>query len=297
MNLNSIPVITLIASLFMTCKIHAQPFDWTQFVPKSRDFENFVPSFFSELSSEEQEQLEKVAITIAEERRFGKQVLQKAKKKLASQRIRITRKGRDVSYLNKLVTLACNEMKNKQRYAQIGIGVIEFEGEDAYSIPGGDLLFTRGLLNNCESEAALVGVICHELAHLDRGHQLYGLRKAKLANQSNNFYDQLTGTASSFVPFHPEFEKQADRDAVEDMLALKYDPREFAHLLERWERKQNRETPWMEFIPARLRTHPDAGIRVKDVLAEFAQFQGEERKLQIGRENLKHRIPCHERQF
>ena len=38
--------------------------------------------------------------------------------------------------------------------------------------PGGTLIFFRGILDFAGSEAALVGVIGHELSHLDHGHQL-----------------------------------------------------------------------------------------------------------------------------
>lgn len=278
--------------------LQAQSFDWTKFVPNpGRANQIGAIPFLKEISPEELEQLEAVEISTREERTHGKQILLEAENKLARRRIRVSRQSRDVTYLQKLVATARPLMDNRDRYPSIRIGIIEADFEDAYSIPGGDLLFTRGLLEKCESEAAMVGVVCHELAHLDRGHQLYRLRKAKLASQSKNWLKKMNGLASSFMPFHPEFEKQADMDAVRHMLALKYDPKEFAHLLERWEQRQNQQSPWLDVMPPQMRSHPDAGVRVESVLAEYGKFHGDARQLRIGRENFKRRIPCNERTF
>ena len=66
------------------------------------------------------------------------------------------------------------------------MAIIPLDAADAFSVPGGDLLFSQGLLETAGNEAALMGVVCHELAHLDRGHQLLELRRAKLNGGTRN---------------------------------------------------------------------------------------------------------------
>lgn len=275
-----------------------QPFDWQQFVPQAGGPQQsqFLPRFFGELSKEEMEKLEAVEVTPADERSYGRGVVRKLEQSLQVRQIRLSRKGEDIDYLEKLVTLARSKMEHGERYEQIQLAIIDYAVEDAYSIPGGHLYFTRGLLDNIESEAALMAVICHELSHLDRGHQLLGLRQLKQNRQSRRFFDQLTSAALQFRP-HPEFEKQADEDAVKRMLELNYDPREFAHLMDRWEQRQSTQAPWVDFVPSAFKSHPDAGLRVQHILELFAKYEGDRNKLLIGRENLKQRVPCAERLF
>ena len=63
-------------------------------------------------------------------------------------------------------------MNHARRYRQVQVYVADSSEVDAQSIPGGCLVFHRGLLDVAESEAARVGIIGHELSHLDRRHQL-----------------------------------------------------------------------------------------------------------------------------
>ena len=54
---------------------------------------------------------------------------------------------------------------------------------DARAFPGGSIVVMRGLVEFAQSEAALVGVLAHELSHIDHGHQLRQARAMKLAKR------------------------------------------------------------------------------------------------------------------
>ncbi len=50
-------------------------------------------------------------------------------------------------------------------------------------------------------------------------------------------------------PFRPENESEADRDAVEWMMAAGYEPKELSRMLNQWDAKQSQTAPWMDFVP------------------------------------------------
>ena len=186
-------------------------------------------------------------------------------------------------------------MSQAARYPQIRVGIVASDQPDAYSIPGGDLLFTRGLLDTAGSEAALVGGIAHELSHLDRGHQLLPLQQAQLNSPATD-WRRMMSTMAVMKPFHPEFEREADDDAFKWMVAAGYDPRELAHLLESWDRRQNTQAPWIEVIPSFVRSHPDAGHRAEAILSSYDALGGAP-ELYVGQENWQRKIPRDKQRF
>lgn len=263
----------------------------------STQAEQFVPGFLREVSPEQMRRLESVVLDIREEREFGQAVLKRYEQQLHQAGTKILRQGQDVDYLAKLVGELRPYMSHAERYPNIRIGVVETDETDAFSIPGGELLITARLLETAESEAAVVAVLAHELSHLDRGHQLYTPKQAKLANRSRNFADMMGAVAAFAKPFHPEFESQADQDAVAWTLAAGYDPRELAKLLSHWNDRQDQRQPWMKAVPAFVKSHPDAGKRAQAVLTHLRRLNPRQPDLYIGRQNLQKRLTRSQRQF
>ncbi len=258
----------------------------------AKEGDKFMPGMFSELTPEQMAQLEKVKVSQREESQFGSDVLKNYEVALKGKNQKIIRSGEDVAYLKALVKDVQPQMTNAARYKQMDVAVVETDEVDAYSIPGGHLIFTRGLLENVTSEAELVGVIAHELSHLDRGHQLLTLKQSKSQPQWNDPRAAMGWMATMFKPFRPEFEAQADADAVRWMLATGYDARQLAQLLARWEAKQNQQAPWVNMMPNFVRSHPDAGRRAQTVLKDFDNQATKTDRLVIGRKNLKQRVPA-----
>jgi predicted Zn-dependent protease len=259
--------------------------------------EQFMPGMFSELSPQQMAELDRIKIAPREESQFGTQVLQNYEASLRAQNQTLTRQGKEVKYLATLVAEIRPHMTNARRYGEIDVALVETENIDAYSVPGGHLLFTSGLMQNVQSEAELVGVIAHELSHLDHGHQLLPLKQAKKVNQVNDFRSGMTWVATLAKPFRPEFESQADADAVKWMLAAGYDARELAGLLNRWEARQAQTAGWTKMLPSFARSHPDSGRRAQVVLRLFDRARVDPDQLIIGRQNLVQRIPASERKL
>jgi len=57
-------------------------------------------------------------------------------------------------------------------------GIIESNDLNAFSMPGGYVLVTRGMFDNARNESELSGVLAHEIAHVVKKHQLAALQKS-----------------------------------------------------------------------------------------------------------------------
>ena len=57
-------------------------------------------------------------------------------------------------------------------------GVIDTETVNAFSMPGGNVLITRGLYERLHSESELAGVLGHEISHVVKKHHLHAIEQA-----------------------------------------------------------------------------------------------------------------------
>lgn len=56
-------------------------------------------------------------------------------------------------------------------------GVMDSPNVNAFAMPGGTILITRGLYDRLRDEAELAGVLAHEISHVLRKHQLQAIKK------------------------------------------------------------------------------------------------------------------------
>jgi predicted Zn-dependent protease len=268
------------------------------------DGQSFFDQFFNPGGEKEREQLATVEVSMREEQEYGERVLQAFQDDFKRRKIAISTKGREVDYLRKLVDSLRTSMTNRQRYPSIRVLVADTDITDAYSIPGGTLVVFRGMIELADSEAALAGVVGHELSHLDRGHQLVPVKRNKLLKQNPKSTDgdpwamfrQANLFMSAFLkPFRPEDELEADRDGATWAYRAGYDPRAMMVLFS----KLNDRDQIGRFAPAFLRSHPyhaDRGAQVEQLYAEL-QDREPRSDLYIGRTNLRRLIPKSERRF
>lgn len=286
----------------LCCVVPAVPrIAWAQqpFNLPFADPQKMFEQAFGEDSEEDRKALEKISVTVEEERELGKQILQSGLAAMKDAGIEVETKGRDVEYLQSLVATLQPFMKNKNRYKTIQVMVAKSNKIDARSCPGGTLVFYEGLLDAAKSEAALVGIVGHELSHLDRGHQLLPIRRMKMMEKSfsspqnmaqfMNFGQGMTKMWAR--PFRPEDERDADRDGVLWSYKAGYDSREMAKLFQ----KKGANEPAMEGMPwaTFFRSHPYNQERHQSILKQFAQLQKDQpskEPLFVGSENLKNRF-------
>lgn len=255
--------------------------------------------FFGPPSKEEEQRLREIKISVREEQRFGRDSFEAFRAEMKKSGITFSNKGPRVEYIEELVNKLKPQLENSNRYRRIQVFVADTDEIDGRSFPGGYIILTRGIIEFCDSEAQLVGVIGHELSHLDRQHQLLPLRRSKLSQEMfsgggfSNFNDMMSGMSIMSQtwtrPFRPEDEHQADSDAATWSFKTDYDPREFAKLFIRFaeRRPQNGVA-----APAFLRTHPLDGDRFDAVMNRYKQLLADdpERELKVGVESHRERL-------
>jgi predicted Zn-dependent protease len=276
------------------------PFKFDGDLPfKAADFsDQFMKQLLGERGDNKQE-LAAIKISIADERKLGENQFQMYLSYLQSQKIQLISQGRDVTYLRKLVARLRPAMQNNRRYSSVRVYLARSSITDARAFPGGQIIVYRGLLEFVENEAGLVGILGHELSHIDRQHQLEQIRNSRLAEDKikddvinlNKFLNVGQLMMKSFMtPFGSELEKEADLDGARWSFQLGYDPLEMAQVFRRLhERDKNRQVP----LPSFLRSHPFHIDRFKAIQDERNRLvkANPQQKLVIGRTNLKQRKP------
>lgn len=287
-------VVTLSVVLCISDVVTAQTFD-LPFADPSK----MLDQMFGETSEADRKELEKIQVSVQEERQLGEQILQSGLASLKESGISVETTGRNVEYLQSLVATLQPYMKNKDRYKKIQVMVAKTPRIDARSCPGGTLVFYEGLLDAAGSEAALIGIVGHELSHLDRGHQLLPIKRIRMMEKTfSSPQDMATfmrsGPAMTNLwarPFRPEDERDADRDGVAWAYAAGYDSREMAKLFQ----KKGAKSPAAEGMPwaTFLRSHPFDQERNQAILKQTNQLLKDKppaKPLFIGRENLANRF-------
>lgn len=72
-------------------------------------------------------------------------------------------------------------------------GVMDSPSVNAFALPGGTILITRGLYDRLRDEAELAGVLAHEISHVVQKHQLAAIKK----EMGKAWQQELAGQAIS----------------------------------------------------------------------------------------------------
>lgn len=280
-------------------------------LPAAKDFDpdKFLDRLFGKAAGDLDRDavLDQVHVSWEEELRLGEQGLDDLKRQLATRKQSITERGKDVQYLQKLVGVLQPQMKQAERYRKLNVHVAELGVPNAVAFPGGTLVVAREMLDQARCEAAIVCVLGHELAHLDRGHLLRRMKQWKLAQDRlaqrpteftpQAMFDQM-GLMQSLLrrPFGPQEELDADQDGITWAYRAGYDPLAVEQV---YVAMENAGLSAPAFLPNFLRTHPLTGERREKLRAALAQLQAAEPRDELyrGRLNLARRIPRHEREF
>lgn len=155
---------------------------------------------------------------------------------------------------------------------------------NAFAVPGGYIYVNRGLIERTQNLSQLAGVLGHEIAHVVRRHSVQQMEKAQGANigvvlgctllnvcgsQAAQAAIQVGGSAL-FAKFGRDDEREADRDAVVNVVRAGIHPRGvpemFQILLAEKSRNPSAVESWFS-------THPGEGERIQETQAIIAQVQ------------------------
>jgi predicted Zn-dependent protease len=162
---------------------------------------------------------------------------------------------------------------------------VESNAINAFAVPGGIILVTRGTLKQVANEAELACVLGHEIGHVVRRHHISVMSKslvvaagANALNLSSTSADsaelrkQLIGEGKEI--FSRGLDRSAEREADEDgvLLAARagYDP---ATCLAFMQRLASLKTD-ISALEALYKTHPQAKDRVEDIQKAIGSLKG-----------------------
>ncbi len=165
---------------------------------------------------------------------------------------------------------------------------------NAFALPGGYVYITRGILAYLNSEAALAGVVGHEIGHITARHgvQRYtqqtllgaGLGLGSVLSETFAQYADIAGQAAQLLllKYGRDDERQSDRLGVEYASALGYDTHDMAEFFRTLDRLQ----PEGGSLPSWMSTHPDPGERWNTVHELTRQQQTASRDYQAQRDRF-----------
>lgn len=136
--------------------------------------------------------------------------------------------------------------------------LVNSEQINAFALPGGPVFITRGLLLKLENESQLVGVLAHELGHINARHHARFLEKMTALNILLNIvaivvadkpYGQALiqfgeiGGQLLALKFSRDQEREADRLGIEFTVKSGYDPMGLIEVFEMFKRLEKTRPP------------------------------------------------------
>jgi predicted Zn-dependent protease len=173
--------------------------------------------------------------------------------------------------------------KSEMADAKWSFRTLDDTAVNAFSLPGGHVFVTRGILAHLGSEAQLAGVVGHEIGHVTGKHSIAQMSKATLAQLgiglgglvSESFKQYGTplataGTQVVFLKYGRDDEYEADMLGVRYCARAGYDLNEFPKVFEMLDRvtKQggSRSPEW-------LSTHPAPANRIERIREHIAKAE------------------------
>lgn len=162
--------------------------------------------------------------------------------------------------------------------AKINVHVIRKDEVNAFALPNGHLIIYSALIDDCDDQDEIVGVISHEVAHIELNHVTKKLvneigLSALIAITSGRGGTEPVKAAIrslSSTAFSRSLEKDADLKAVEYLVNANVDPQPFANFLFRMGEKDESSSEYLTWIS----THPDSKERSEYILDQVHQKTG-----------------------
>ncbi len=175
----------------------------------------------------------KVSKQIEEERRIGKE----AEAEVAKQFKTVT----DPAYVDRVQRIGAEIAKVvNEPDINFKFTVLDVPEVNAFSLPNGSIYVNKGLVDVCESDDELAGVIGHEIAHAARHHMWQLIRKQRkfdvatlaaivvgaAAGVNVGQAAQVSGLVTTGITnaYSQELESESDHYAVEYLMKTRYNP-------------------------------------------------------------------------
>lgn len=183
--------------------------------------------------------------------------------------IKATRANRT---LQKMVFHLCEH--NNIDTSKIKLHFLEKGDINAFTLPDGHIVVYTGLVNACENESELMGVLGHEMAHMEKSHVMKKMVKevglsaliAISAGKGGGEAAQKIARLISSSAYDRTLEKEADITAVDYLANADVDPDALANFLYRLGDDGKNIPHQLAWIS----THPDCKERASYII-EYAK--------------------------
>lgn len=138
---------------------------------------------------------------------------------------------------------------------------------NAFALPGGHIIITKGLIEFCESSEELIAVISHEVAHIEKRHVITRLIKdigLEILTSGDAYVVGEVARTIISSGYNRKQEVEADLFACELMLNCNLEPRSLAPLFRRLKEDKG-DYPFEQFEI--VASHPNMDNRIKTILA------------------------------
>lgn len=174
------------------------------------------------------------------------------------------------SYLQRLGNRIAQHADRKMPYQ---FHLVNSDIINAFALPGGPVIITRGILLTLENESELAGILAHEIGHIERRHHAHFVEKQLALNlllQVGSLFlpQNLTGeilfqlaqisAGLLTLKFSRDQEKEADETGFILLLKSGYSPEGMLKVFERFKvMEKSRPPEW-------LSTHPLPETRIRE---------------------------------
>lgn len=170
--------------------------------------------------------------------------------------------------VDSIVTHLC-DANNIDKEA-VRVHILNTKEVNAFALPDGHLVIYSGLIDQSASQEELIGVICHEMAHIELNHVMKKLLKeiglavlvSMTTGQGGTEIIKETAKILSSAAFDRSLEREADLKAVDYMIKAKVDPEPFANFLYKLSYEEGELAKYTTWV----HTHPDLKERAADII-------------------------------
>lgn len=171
-----------------------------------------------------------------------------------------------VSTLDSLLIPLCK--KNDIEKDSLKVYIIQKDEINAFALPNNYIVVYTGLISNCKNEEALLGVLGHEIAHLQENHVMKKLSKEigfsvlmSMTGNNAQVIKEVVHTLSSSA-YDRTLEREADMKSIDYMINAEIDPKPFIDFMYNLSLETDNHT-----ITKWISTHPESEERAHYIMS------------------------------
>jgi predicted Zn-dependent protease len=171
--------------------------------------------------------------------------------------------------IDSAVSVIGDRLEAGLKHSEYSYNFVVFDSKmiNAFTVPGGNILISSGLIGFCDSPEELAAVMAHEMAHVEERHVVSRLIKELgldiLTSGDQFVLGEVTGLLTS-TSFDRKQEEEADRFAAELLERSYIEPRTLATLFRKLEEETDKEL--IEHFEI-ISTHPNFSSRIREALS------------------------------